>query len=51
MASPVQEVMDLIDNEGDPTLMSKQEWVDFLEEIISECESRAEAARSEMADA
>lgn len=50
MNDAVTKVMTLIDDEGDPKNMTKAEWVIFLEEIIAECESRAAAAREEIAD-
>lgn len=38
-----------IDDLGDPTHMSKSEWVEFLTEIIDGCRSRREAAEEELA--
>lgn len=42
--------MEFIDEAGHPKSLSKQEWVELLEIIISDCGSRLEAAREEMAD-
>lgn len=45
----VQEVMDLIDELGDPKRgMSKEQWIEFLEQIEADCQSRREAAEEEL---
>lgn len=45
----VQEVGKLIDQLGDPKRgMSKQDWVEFLTGIMSDCESKREAAEEEI---
>lgn len=41
---------EFIDEAGDPKNLSKQEWIEMLEIIISDCQSRIEAAREELAD-
>lgn len=50
-ASAVRAVLKVLDAEGDPRNMGKREWVDFLEEIITECESRKDAAVEELREA
>ena len=47
VASRVQAIMSAIDREGAPPL-SKGEWPELLDEVCSECESRAEATRAEL---
>jgi hypothetical protein len=42
--------MEQIDEIGDPANLSKQDWIEMLEIIVGECQSRAEAAREELAD-
>jgi hypothetical protein len=46
--SDVQQVMELIDELGDPKFMSKEDWKEFLECVITECESRLEAVNEEL---
>jgi hypothetical protein len=43
-----QRIMRLIDEEGET--LSKREWIELLEEISTECETRAEATRDELGD-
>lgn len=40
--------LEYIDQEGDPKYLNKREWVEMLEIVISDCESRLEAAREEL---
>ncbi len=47
VSSRVQTIMEVIDREGEPPL-SKEEWIDLLERVCSECASRAEGARDEL---
>lgn len=46
MEEKQQQVMTLIDSLG--SSMSKEAWVCFLENISSDCDIRAEAAREEL---
>jgi len=46
----VTTIMQRIDDAGDPSQMSKREWCEFLESIMSECESRLSAVRGELED-
>ena len=48
--TPAQQVSELIDSLGHPSKMLKPEWVDFLEEVVGDCEEKATAAREEMAE-
>jgi hypothetical protein len=43
-------IIDEIERQGDPSNMTKREWVEFLEFIISECQSRLEGAKDELAE-
>lgn len=45
-----QKCLEYIDQEGAPEYLSKAEWIEMLQIIISDCESRAEAAREELAN-
>lgn len=42
--------MEFVDQQGDPKFLTKTEWVEMLEILIDECQSRLEAAREELAD-
>jgi hypothetical protein len=46
-----QTVSRVIDDLGQPEKMCKLKWIDFLEEVISECESKLDAAKAEAEDA
>ena len=46
----VRFIINEIERQGDPHSMTKVEWIDFLEGIITECEFRLEAARAELED-
>lgn len=46
----VREVIRDIETKGDPRNMTKAEYVEFLEGVVSECEMRLEGARAELAD-
>jgi hypothetical protein len=46
----VTTILQKIDDAGDPSQMSKREWLEFLEAIICECESRLSAVRGELED-
>ncbi len=46
--TPAQQVSRLVDTLGSPGLMSKQGWIEFLEEVISDCEFKAEVALDEL---
>lgn len=43
----VEEIMRKVDDAGEPEKMSRLQWIDFLELLISDCRSRLEAAREE----
>ncbi len=45
--TPIQRVMEFIDDIGMPP-MSKEDWKELLECVISECESRLEAVNEEL---
>lgn len=47
--SHIQKVMEFIEEAGAPP-MSKLDWKDLLEQVISECESRLEAVNEELED-
>jgi hypothetical protein len=49
MDTDVEHVMDLVDELGQPSLMTKEQFVEFLEGIINACEARATATREELA--
>lgn len=46
----VQEVGKLVDKLGHPSRMSKEQWVEFLEEVIGECQAKHAAALEEMGE-
>lgn len=48
MSIRLDQVMNLIDSLGIPAKMSKEMWLEFLEEIIEACEYRAVAIREEL---
>lgn len=45
----VTRIMENIDREGKPPL-SKEDWKELLETVVSECESRLEAVNEELRD-
>lgn len=48
MARTVEEIMSIIDAATQPSVMSKQEALDFLEQIETELLARTEALREEI---
>lgn len=48
--SPTEQVSALVDKLGDPSKMSKAQWVEFLEEVMTDCEGKLDAAREELAE-
>ena len=45
---PIDQVLALIDELGAPDQMTKEEYIEFCESIVSDCEMRAAAMREEI---
>ncbi len=50
VSNAFEAVRDLIDDEGNPKNMSKEEYLEFLEEISADLDARMEAVREELAE-